>query len=174
MGSTKGYSKVPKEYGMGKAVGKANKCPKDIEGEMIDNIDLKNQILQLAETVMPLLKGDAASGDIMKMIDRAGPLAMLELIQLMFTTKNEKIKHQTTKDILDRAGFKPPDKKINIHESVDRMSPEQLDAFLMNSFRGLDASERGTLMKFIEGPDGTFEVEEDYIEHVKKQKPKEA
>lgn len=126
-----------------------------VENKLIENLELKDKVLAVADTLLPLLEGDANVGDVMKMIERSAPVAALRLMDIV-VNGNRREALSASKELLYMAGYKPVEKSINVHENIERMSIKQLDGFLENALKGLNPEEKDNLVQLIEGPEGTY------------------
>lgn len=147
-----------------KALGQL-KDPKAIEDAMLDNLDLKNQILSIAQELLPLIGDDAKVGDIAKMLDKVAPVAVLRLVDTVVNSSNEKVRTGAAKDLLYMAGYKPVERSVNINDSFEKMSDKQIDAFLKNSLDKMNDTERKGLIELLKDENGvyipaSFEVKE--------------
>jgi hypothetical protein len=135
-----------------------------VEREMVANIDLKNSILELADTILPILKGDAKAGDVNKMLERFAPAAVLSLWNEMLHGKGEKTRLEAAKTLSFMAGYKPVEKTVSVEGNLDKMSEKQIDAFLMNALKGMSNEERGQILEMVKSPgEETWTVDVDSL-----------
>lgn len=125
---------------------------RETEDKIIQRIDVKEKVMALAERLMPLLEGDATVGDVMKMMERSSPLAMMTLMDVVVNGKSDSVRAKAATEVLYMAGYKPVEKSVNITETIDRMSNEQLDGFLLNAMNNISIQEREKIIQLIKDP----------------------
>lgn len=122
---------------------------KKTEEDMVENIELKRSILELADAILPVLKGDAKVGDVNKMLERFAPAAALSLWNEMLNAKGEKTRLEAAKTLAFMAGYKPVEKTVAIEGNLDRMSEAQIDGFLQNALTQLTPKDRQKVIELV-------------------------
>ena len=129
---------------------------REMEDQIIARVDVKEKVLAIAEKLMPLLEGDATVGDVMKMMERSSPLAMMTLVDVVMNAKSDAVRARAATEVLYMAGYKPVEKSVNITETIDRMSGEQVDSFLLNAVNNMSIQQRDEIINLIRSPSGDF------------------
>lgn len=130
-----------------------------VENSLAQNLDLKDYLLSIAEKVMPFIKADVDAGDVVKILERATPLAMLTFIDLMMNG-GERSKLVAAEKIAYMGGYKPTEKSVNIEGDISNLGANQLDAFLKNAFNKLSDEEKNNVINLIKTPSGEYKVPE--------------
>jgi hypothetical protein len=92
------------------------------EDRMVDMLDE----LELLRTLTPDLRQALATKNPKKMIAGASPWAIAKLISVIDTATSDSAKVAAIKDLLDRAGYAPVQKNLNVN--VSDMTREELEA----------------------------------------------
>ena len=122
------------------------------EEKMLDNLELKNQILAIAEVLIPFLESDAKVGDVDKMLKRAAPLAAMRLIESLVVGQTGRATRESARDLLYMAGYKPVERNLNIEGSIDKMSEAQIDSILKNTLEKMPPGERKKIIRMLNEP----------------------
>jgi len=123
---------------------------------MINRLDCKAQILELADDLLPYLGKDGRLGNIPKMLERYAPLSLVKMIDLMLNSKNDKVQSEMAKTIAFMAGHKPPEKSINLSGNIDNMTEAQLNSYLKAAFEVMPEKEKMKLIELIKDENGEY------------------
>lgn len=124
------------------------------EERAVDNLEVKNRLLRLMDQLLPLLETDARVGDVVKMLERTAPVAMLRMVDLLTNSSSEKVQATVAKDLLYMAGHKPVEKSVDLTRAIDMMQETQLDAYLQNAVKNMGIQDREKIIHLIQTPDG--------------------
>ncbi len=120
----------------------AKKKIKNHEHEkMVDKLDALEKFEQ-AYPLLEYLHEMALSGNVDAALRKAAPAAVIRMVDVMMNGKTDKDKMAAAKDLLYMAGYKPVDKKVNVHADVDQMSERELDSLIMSAVKGLSDEEK--------------------------------
>ncbi len=128
------------------------------EEEMIRNIDYKESVLDLAEKLLPFIKADIAAGDMEKLLEKFAPIGFLKMAEIAVKGKNERDQLSAAIALVDRAGFRPVERSINLEGDMSKMAPNQLDAFLKNAWTRIPEEDKAKFVHLIKNPDNTYTV----------------
>ena len=132
------------------------------EETLINNLDYKETVLELADKLLPFVKADIAAGDMEKLLEKFAPIGFLKMAELAVKANNERTQLAAAIALVDRAGYRPVERSINLEGDLSKMAPGQLDSFLKNAWGRIPEEDKAKFVNLIKAPDGTYTVPDEH------------
>lgn len=116
----------------------------------LDNLEIKDTILKIADQLLPIIKKNTEMGDVAKLIEKCAPISVLQMYSLMVSSESEKTKLEAAKTLAYMAGYKPIERNVNIEGNIEAMSETQLDSFIQSAFDTMSKKDKAAMVKLIE------------------------
>jgi len=107
----------------------------EVEDKMVDFLDE----WELFKDLEPMLRQALRSGDVKSMLKGGSLWSMAQMIKLAKDTRSDAVKYSVLKDILDRAGYKPAEKNVNIN--ANDLTDGEIDAKISSLTKELEDKE---------------------------------
>lgn len=131
---------------------------RETENKMIDNIDFKSYVIELAYKLLPFIKADMAVGDMEKVLEKFAPIGFMKIAEIAMQGKNERNQLAAAMAMVDRAGYRPVERSVHLEGDINKLAPAQLDSVLKNAWNRLPQEDKNKLVNLIKAPDGTYHV----------------
>lgn len=132
-----------------------------VENELIDNIEFKNYVVQLASKLMPFIQADMSVGDIEHALEKFSPLGFMKIAEIMLYGDKQDTQLKAAIALVDRGGHVPVSKSVNIQGDLHHLSQDQLDSFLSNMWNRLPESDKKKMLKLVPDEGGTYRTPEE-------------
>lgn len=131
-----------------------------VEESLNANIDYKDMILRVFESLKPFMLADVAANDMEKLLDKFAPVAFMKMAEIMISGRNERNQLTAATALVDRAGYRPIERSINLEGDISKLTGEQLNSYLKNAWQRLPAEDKNKVIQLVQAPDGTMRVPE--------------